>query len=95
MKENKQLTVRLRIKSVLKSKGLKNKDLMPVLDTDRNQTVSDIVNNRRAVSLARLKKIAEFLETEVHELIELGEGFEHLYNEKKEWRGIMPKCKKE
>ncbi len=57
------------------------------------QAVGKICNHKTAPSLKTLNSIAEKLEIEIHELFELSSGFDHIYDEKGNWKGILPNCK--
>ena len=48
------------VKYLMDQRGLKQADLVPVLGS-RSQ-VSDLVNGKRAISKAQMKKLAEFFE---------------------------------
>lgn len=95
MGDKKGKNVKLRLKDVMDLKGVNGKQLAELLGMNRENTVSDWVNDKTLPSIERLKKIADALEIEPVELLELSEDFEHIYNHKKQWKGILPKCNNE
>jgi transcriptional regulator with XRE-family HTH domain len=92
MGDKKEQNIKLRLREVMEAKGVKGKDLASFLETKRETTVSDWVTGKTIPSLSKLKIIADFLNVEPHELIELSDKFDHIYNDKKQWKGILPKC---
>lgn len=95
MDKKEDTIVRFRVKEALKGKEYDLEKLVAFFDVKRRQTVTDIVNGKKEPSLKNLKKLSEFFNTEIHEFVVLKEDFEHIYNDKNEWKGILPKCKKE
>ena len=83
--------IQLRIKPVLKNKGKKVKWLAETIGIEQ-PALSSIINNKVSTSFKTIKAIADALETEVHELMVLGTGFQHAYNENSQWIGVSIKC---
>ena len=54
------------------------------------QTLFKTLNH--APKIGYLKRIADFIGCDLHELIPTGSRFEHYYQDKKEWKGIRPKA---
>jgi HTH-type transcriptional regulator/antitoxin HigA len=55
-----QVEPRERIKYLLEEKGLKNKDLLPVFNSEG--VISDVLNGKRPVTLKTARKLADFFD---------------------------------
>lgn len=81
----------LRITEILKKKKITQSELANRLGITRQSLGIKIKSN---ISIKELNKVSKALGVEVHELIELSDNYEHIYNENGDWKGILKKCKK-
>lgn len=79
-----------RLKEILDNKGVTMVELAECIGIARESLYSRIKNAK----ISTVKEVARCLNIEPHELFTLGEDFEHIYNNKNEWKGILPKYKK-
>lgn len=77
----------IRIKEVIRSKGLEIQQVAEMLGVSR-QSLHNKMNGNP--NLKTLKEIADTIECEIHELIACSEDFAHFYD-KEEWLGIRKK----
>tara|TARA_R110002051_G_scaffold224048_1_gene287238 strand:- start:1978 stop:2280 length:303 start_codon:yes stop_codon:yes gene_type:complete len=85
---NKSFKVKLRLKKICKSKGIKLIDVAKAVGKTQ-VTFSRITTGVSPLNLELLQKIAEYLNVSVHELLEVEDGFEHYYGTKtNKWLGI-------
>lgn len=80
----------LKIKEVLKAKKLKQKDLAAHLNYDASY-MSRVLNGEITMSIKTLQEIADFLKVPVHQLIEVPDGYINVYDNDKNWKGIIKK----
>ncbi len=55
------------------------------------QTITNWTTGQRQIKLENLATIAEILNCEIAELLPVGSGFAHFYDENGEWLGIRKK----
>lgn len=80
----------LRIKEVQKKKGISNIELARLTKIG-SQQITNYHTGFRAAPLTSLQKIASALDCEVAELLSVGPGFAHFYDENGIWQGIRRK----
>ena len=78
------------VKEVIHKKGFKVKDVAKEIGINP-QSLTKSLNN---ITLPRLIQIATIIGVNVHELIEPGIGYNHLYNKDSKWYGITPEINK-
>ncbi|MEI2271811.1 helix-turn-helix transcriptional regulator [Sphingobacterium sp. ML3W] len=81
----------LRIKEVAKHKGYKMKELSEKLNVSQ-MALSFWQTGKREAGYKTLKSIADVLNCEVIELLPVGDGYSHFYDDKTgEWLGVRKK----
>lgn len=79
-----------RVKDVADRKGITYGDIAKQMNVSR-QSVTNWTTGQRKMKLDDLQEIAHILKCEIAELLPVGEGFDHFYNERGEWLGIRKK----
>lgn len=79
-----------RVKDVADRKGITYGDIAKQMNVSR-QSVTNWTTGQRKMKLDDLQEIARILKCETAELLPVGEGFDHFYNERGEWLGIRKK----
>ncbi len=82
--------MKLKLKDIQKRRGVSNKELAEMIGIT-SQQITNYHSGVKTPPLSTLGKIAIALNCEIAELLPLGEGFTHIYNDKGEWLGIMKK----
>lgn len=77
----------LRIKEIAKKKGISLNEVAQGIGITYTSFFRRIDNPK----LSTLKEVSKVLNCEIAELLPLGEGFTHIYNDKGGWLGIMKK----
>lgn len=90
LSKQKKYKMKLRIKEVQQRKNIKNVELAKIIDMTPQQ-VANYHSEDRMPPLSTLEKIASALNCEIAELLPVGEGFYHSYDENGNWQGIRKK----
>jgi len=80
----------LLIREKAKEKGVKISDIATAAECSP-QMMNNYLNETHGIPFDKLQKIAEFLNINIFELIDVPDGYDHIYTGKGEWLGIRKK----